>query len=173
MTTQALMTVPFHGDSLYLVEHEGQPFVPMRPVCHNLGLGWASQARKLMGGKRWRCHQLMIPSLGGSQRTICMSLRKFPGWLSSIQSSRVRPDIRPKLELYQAECDDALWAYWTQGRAENPRMAQPEPAPPIHKRDLSNLSNYFRHKRARKAPEISRAKIVHMAALLLPAAKQN
>ncbi|EOM8668176.1 hypothetical protein ACLAGA_005117, partial [Escherichia coli] len=27
-----MMTVPFHGDSLYVVNHNGEPYVPMKPV---------------------------------------------------------------------------------------------------------------------------------------------
>ena len=30
----------------------------------------------------------------------------------------MRPELRPKIELYQAESDDALWNYWMNGRAE-------------------------------------------------------
>ncbi|EOO7435038.1 phage antirepressor N-terminal domain-containing protein, partial [Escherichia coli] len=26
-----MMTVPFHGDSLYVVNHNGEPYVPMKP----------------------------------------------------------------------------------------------------------------------------------------------
>ncbi|EGO8044691.1 hypothetical protein FEK96_30100, partial [Escherichia coli] len=27
-----MMTVPFHGDSLYVVNHNGEPYVPMKPI---------------------------------------------------------------------------------------------------------------------------------------------
>ncbi|EOM5465028.1 TPA: phage antirepressor N-terminal domain-containing protein, partial [Escherichia coli] len=26
-----MMTVPFHGNSLYVVNHNGEPYVPMKP----------------------------------------------------------------------------------------------------------------------------------------------
>ncbi|GEG64553.1 phage antirepressor [Escherichia coli O145:H28] len=27
-----MMAVPFHGNSLYVVNHNGEPYVPMKPV---------------------------------------------------------------------------------------------------------------------------------------------
>ncbi len=35
------MTVPFHGDSLYVVNHNGEPYVPMKPVVAGMGAGLA------------------------------------------------------------------------------------------------------------------------------------
>lgn len=35
-----MMTVPFHGDSLYVVNHNGEPYVPMKPVVEGMGLDW-------------------------------------------------------------------------------------------------------------------------------------
>ena len=48
MTTMSLqqITVPFHNTNLYLVEHNGQPYIPMRPVVEGMGLTWASQTVK-------------------------------------------------------------------------------------------------------------------------------
>jgi hypothetical protein len=45
--------------------------------------------------------------------------------------------------------------------------------PPIHKRDLSNLSNYFAHKSQGKAPEISKAKLAELIARFLPPEAAN
>ncbi|ENY5719845.1 phage antirepressor N-terminal domain-containing protein [Acinetobacter baumannii] len=39
--------VSFHGTELFIVEHEGQPYVPMRSVVQGMGLDWASQFVKL------------------------------------------------------------------------------------------------------------------------------
>ncbi len=34
-----MMAVPFHGESLYVVNHNGEPYVPMKP-CRWRGWGW-------------------------------------------------------------------------------------------------------------------------------------
>ncbi|EKF6190829.1 hypothetical protein OZ230_005077, partial [Escherichia coli] len=41
-----MITVPFHGDSLYVVNHNGEPYVP-KPVVAGMGLAWQSQLAKL------------------------------------------------------------------------------------------------------------------------------
>ncbi len=33
-----MMAVPFHGNSLYVVNHNGEPYVPMKPVVAGMGL---------------------------------------------------------------------------------------------------------------------------------------
>ena len=49
---------------------------------------------------------------------LCLPVRKLPSYLNSINPRKVRPELRAKIELYQAESDDALWNYWMHGRAE-------------------------------------------------------
>lgn len=117
----ALLPVPFHGETLFLVEHHGEPFTPAKPICEAIGLEWSSQYQKLTGDpQRWGYVAIDIPSGGGEQKTLCLPVRKLSGWLSSISAARAKDEIRHKLVAYQAECDDALWLYWTEGHAERP-----------------------------------------------------
>lgn len=117
MASNQSMLVPFHGDSLYLVEHQGDPYVPMKPVVEGMGLDWRSQrakiASKFKGGV-----EITIPSAGGAQSMICIPLRKLPAWLYSIQPGKVSPEIREKVVAYQEECDEVLWQYWTTGKVD-------------------------------------------------------
>ena len=48
---ETLTPVPFHGDTLYLLEHQGEPYVPVRPICEALGLEWERQRKKLAQGR--------------------------------------------------------------------------------------------------------------------------
>jgi len=115
-----LITVPFHDDTLYLVEHQGEPYVPVRPINDALGIDWKNQTVKLKE-PRWKCGVITTVAQDGKQREmLCLPLRKLPGWLYSISPAKVRPDIRPKLERYQEECDEVLWRYWNEGVAVNP-----------------------------------------------------
>lgn len=124
-----LSPIPFHGDTIFCVEYNGQPFAPMRPLVENMGMDWASQSTKLNANKaRWSVAIIATVAQDGKEReTLCLPVRKLPAFLASINPKKVRPELREKIELYQAECDDALWAYWTEGRAE--RQPQPEAAP--------------------------------------------
>ena len=125
-----LSPVTFHGDTIYCVEKNDEPFVPMKPVVENMGLAWQVQARKLAANKdRWGVTIMVIPSESGDQETTCMPLRKLPAFLAGINPKKVKAEIREKVIIYQNECDDALWDYWTKGRAER-KPEQPTSLPP-------------------------------------------
>ena len=115
--------IPFRSTKLLLVERDGQPFVPMKPVVEGMGLAWQTQHRKLMAGRFASVITMMVTTgFDGKQYEMaCLPLKKLPGWLMSIHASKVRPDLRENVLAYQDECDDALWAYWNEGRAVNHR----------------------------------------------------
>lgn len=121
------ITVPFHGAELYVVEHNGQPYTPMKPIITGMGLTWHGQHAKIKANSsRWGVLELRIPSDGGMQVMLCMPLRKLPGWLSGIEAGKVKsPEARAAVSQYQDECDDVLWKYWSEGVAVNARAAQP------------------------------------------------
>lgn len=117
-----LSPVTFHGDTIFCVTLENQPYTPAKPIVENLGLGWASQSQKLNANKeRWGVTIIVIPSESGEQQTLCLPVRKLPAFLASINPKKVKPELRERIELYQAECDDALWDYWMHGRAASSR----------------------------------------------------
>lgn len=117
-TIASAQVIPFRKAELLLVDHAGEPFVPMKPVVEGMGLSWASQTVKLNSDKaRWGVSMIETPSAGGIQPYLCIPLRKLFGWLNSIHASKVRLDLRDNIIAYQNECDDVLWAYWNEGRA--------------------------------------------------------
>ncbi|MEF3066300.1 phage antirepressor N-terminal domain-containing protein [Pandoraea apista] len=121
------ISVPFYGANLLLVEHDGQPYAPMRPIAEGMGLAWQPQHRKLHESRFQTCVTEMVMQLPGDtqRRSItCLPLRKLPGWLMSIEPGKVKdPLVRARVIQYQSECDDVLWTYWTEGVAVNERMA--------------------------------------------------
>ncbi|MGE9999802.1 phage antirepressor N-terminal domain-containing protein [Desulfovibrio sp. SGI.133] len=122
-----LSPVTFHGDTIFCIDYQGQPYTPMKPIVENMGLDWQSQAAKFRANKdRWGVVIIATPSNGGEQQSTCLSVRKLPSYLNSINPKKVAPELRAKIELYQAESDDALWNYWMHGRAERP-APQPQP----------------------------------------------
>lgn len=115
------ITVPFHGNALYVVNHNGEPYTPMKPIVEGMGMDWKTQFRKLNQRFSKGMVILPIPSEGGSQEMVCLALRKLAAWLSSISPNKVKPEIRDNVIQYQDECDDVLYDYWTKGAAVNPR----------------------------------------------------
>lgn len=37
------ITVPFHGSNLLIIEHNDQPYTPMKVIVENMGLAWQAQ----------------------------------------------------------------------------------------------------------------------------------
>lgn len=116
------ITVPFHGADLYVVEHNGQPYTPMKPIVEGMGIDWKGQHAKLAANEaRWGMEEISIPTAGGVQVMACIALRKLFGWLAGIHVGKIKAEIRPAVLTYQNECDDVLWQYWNEGIAVNPR----------------------------------------------------
>ncbi|WP_407251647.1 phage antirepressor N-terminal domain-containing protein [Klebsiella oxytoca] len=117
------INVPFHGAHLYIVDHNGEPYTPMKPIVEGMGLDWKSQHKKLSQRFKKGMVEITIPSAGGAQAMICLALRKLNGWLQTISPNKVRTEIRDSVIQYQEECDDVLYEYWTKGEVKNPRKA--------------------------------------------------
>lgn len=120
MTSISTINVPFHGDNLYLVSYEGQPFVAMRPFIENMGLDWASQYTKIK--QRFKTCvvniTMQLPCDNQRRSVVCLALKKLTGWLHTININKVRPEIRDKVAAYQDKSDDVLYEYWTTGEVK-------------------------------------------------------
>lgn len=85
-----LSPVTFHGDTIFCLTHENQPYTPAKPIVENLGLGWASQSQKLNSNKaRWGVTIIVIPSESGDQQMLCLPVRKPPAFLVSAAFERL------------------------------------------------------------------------------------
>ncbi|NUD60485.1 hypothetical protein HUC08_21170 [Escherichia coli] len=93
-TAVSTINVPFHGAELYVVNHNGEPYTPMKPIVEGMGMDWASQFTKLKQRFAKGIVEIAIPSVGGVQTMICLALRKLNGWLQTISPNKVRPEIR-------------------------------------------------------------------------------
>lgn len=119
------INVPFHGAELYVVNYNGEPYTPMRPIIDGMGMDWASQFTKLKSRFAKGVVEIAIPTAGGAQKMVCLALRKLAAWLNTISPNKVKAEIRGRVIRYQEECDDVLYEYWTKGQATNPRRAEP------------------------------------------------
>lgn len=118
------INVPFYGNSLFVVDHNGEAYTPMKPIVEGMGMDWASQFTKLKQRFAKGIVEIAIPSIGGVQTMICLALRKLAAWLQTISPNKVRPEIRDNVIRYQEECDDVLYEYWTKGEVKSPRKKE-------------------------------------------------
>lgn len=125
-TAVSTINVPFHGAELYVVNHNGEPYTPMKPIVEGMGMDWASQFTKMKQRFKTSIVKITMQLPGDEQRReiICLALRKLAGWLQTISPNKVRPEIRDNVIQYQEECDDVLYEYWTKGHVVNPRKAK-------------------------------------------------
>lgn len=121
------ITVPFHGTELYVIDHNGEPYTPMKPIVDGMGMDWKSQFIKIKQRFAKGMVEITIPSSGGPQKMLCLALRKLAAWLNTISPNKVRPEIRERVIQYQNECDDVLYEYWTTGEVKRKSSAISNP----------------------------------------------
>lgn len=114
--------VNFYGDEIIavLVEVGGerQVYVPVRQLCHHLGIDWASQYQRMKRDDvlaEDMTSVVVITTLVPEQRykqryaVICLPLEDVPGWLFGISPSRVKPEFQEKIRRYRRKCYQVLW----------------------------------------------------------------
>ena len=117
--------IRFQSAELLLVSYNGEPYVPMKPLAEGIGLNWKSQRAKLSSGRfaAATVEMTIIAADGRARLMRSLPLRKLPGWLMTLHSNKVRPQIRQHLVTYQNECDDVLWAHWLKEKDQAPVLA--------------------------------------------------
>jgi len=112
-------TVAFYGDELVAIRDDGgQVFVSLRHMCQALGLNVQAQRRRI---ERHTVMQdgfmvAMMATIKGKRPSHVLRVDLVPLWLSGVDSSRVKDEIRAKLEQYQREAAKVLWEAFQEGR---------------------------------------------------------
>ena len=118
--------VTFYGDSLIAVKAaDSHIYVAVRQMCEALGLDRRGQVRRIKRqpilAEGYQGGDITSPPSpdgrgGGRQRTGMLRVDLVPLWLSGVDTKRVRPEIRDKLERYQREAAKVLWEAFQEGR---------------------------------------------------------
>ena len=111
MTDQTLTTVDFHGATLFAVQMAAGVFVPIGPICDDLGVAAVMQRKRIKADPILNEGGIVVilPSPGGAQETFCLRLDLVNGWLFTIDESRVKPGARERVLLYKRECYRVLF----------------------------------------------------------------
>jgi hypothetical protein len=92
------------GDEVLAVRAEdGAIYLPLRPICVSLGLSYQPQRRRIQRDPALEegMREMRLQTGGGRQATACMALNLVPYWLSTVEVSRVRPELQDKLMVYR------------------------------------------------------------------------
>jgi hypothetical protein len=109
----ALVSVPFRGGFIEAAQLEGEVFVPLRPLCDALGVSLEGQLAKLKR-KPWATLKMIftVADDGKARQLAAVDLRSLPLWLATIEPSRVKPEARAALVMYQREAADVLYRHF-------------------------------------------------------------
>ena len=112
--------VPFMGKELMAArDNDGQIWAGIRWMCDGIGFSEGQRKRQIAniqedtvlskGGSN-----LILPTKGGTQRTLCLKLDYVPLWLAKIaitpRMERETPELAARLEQYQLKAKDVLAA---------------------------------------------------------------
>jgi len=117
--------VTFYDDEIIAIRaSDGGVYVPIRPLCDNLGVTLAGQRERI---NRDPVLSEMVTSVSvtltqQAREMLCLPLNYIPGWLFGISADRVKPELRDKIIRYQKECFNVLSEAFVEGRltAEQP-----------------------------------------------------
>lgn len=111
--------VVFYEDTIVAVRlDEGDVYVPIRPICDNLGLALAGQ-RERINRDPVLSEAVISVSVTLTQQAremLCLPLKYIPGWLFGINAARVKPELRERIIRYQRECYEVLSEAFQEGR---------------------------------------------------------
>lgn len=133
MNELEIKRVPFLGAELMAARDEsGQIWAGVRWMCDGLGLskGQMQNERSRIRGDKVLSQgerNLVLPTRGGNQETLCLKLDFVPLWLAKISITPTmeseNPDLADRLEQYQLRAKDVLAAAFLPTVHKEPRSA--------------------------------------------------
>lgn len=87
----------------------------MKPICENIGLAWHGQFERIKRDdvlSSTMCVIHMVAQDGKKREVVALPIGYLNGWLFGIDTSRVKPEIKPTLIKYKLECYDVLYNHF-------------------------------------------------------------
>ncbi|MGC4098992.1 MAG: phage antirepressor N-terminal domain-containing protein [Nitrospira sp.] len=91
--------------------------LPIRPICDELGLDFSGQLQHIKRDEVLAEHLFIVVAStlrtdGKAQdrEVACISLKRMHLWFGTINTSRVRPELREKIVHFKRELGDVAWA---------------------------------------------------------------
>jgi len=112
-------TVDFYGDELIALRgNDRQIYVSVSHLCSILEINRRSQVRRIRDHTVLADGYLLggVETAGGQQTMGLLRVDLVPLWLTGLDTRRVAPEIKEKLERYQREAAKVLWEAFQEGR---------------------------------------------------------
>lgn len=105
-----------NGVAIVTVDHNGEIFVPIKPICDAIGIDVDAQRNKLNADEFFNSTTAIITAVAADDKEremYCIPLRDVYGWLATINPGKVAPEARETVTRYRRECYDILYAHFT------------------------------------------------------------
>lgn len=111
---QQLIT-QINGTDIVSIEHEGEIYVPIKPICKALGVDVKSQREKIQSDIILSSVGVLSTSTGADGKIyemFVLPLKYIYGWLFTINPKNVSEDVRQNVIRYRGECYDVLYEHF-------------------------------------------------------------
>ena len=126
--------VPFYGHELVAVRlADGRIAAVLRWLCEGMGIGAKAQVQRIKRRAALRDDlvTVRVETAGGPQAMPALVLHGLPGWLYTIDETRVAEPSRPAVILFQQRATDVLAEHFSRPRAALAAPAHLVPSEPI------------------------------------------
>lgn len=108
-------TINFNGVAITVAEHEGQAYLPIKPICEALGIAYQSQLEKIKEHHILNSVNTIIVTTGADGKRyemLHLPVKFVYGWLGSINPGKVAPEAREVVENYCRQCYEVLYRHF-------------------------------------------------------------
>ena len=107
--------VKFHDTELLCIKDNEDVFVSVRNIADAIGLNAESAVRgiknhKILGDVA--TEQYGRDAIGRQNLMTYLPIQYLHGWLFSIDIAKVKPEVQPRLEMFQRECYQVLYDHF-------------------------------------------------------------
>ena len=129
--SQAINFVNFNSNPIMTVtdSHTGIIYIPCKPICEAIGIAWQRQLDKIKQDEVLSSivTEMVIVASDGKQRNMtCLPLDYINGWLFKLNPSKVAPEVKDRVIMYQRECYAVLAKHF-QKQDDQPRQLEYTP----------------------------------------------
>lgn len=107
--------IPFHDHQILTLCEQDSTIVVMKPIVEAMGLNWRRQHTRITE------HPVIskgitfagIPSAGGAQDMLCLTLEHFHGWLLTLDTRYIKDPVqRALIEVYQSQAFRTIYEHY-------------------------------------------------------------
>ena len=160
--SQAINFVNFNSNPIMTVtdSQTGIVYIPCKPICEAIGILWHGQLEKIkqdevLSSVIQEC--CITASDGKDYKTTCIPLDYINGWLFKLNPSKVAPEVKDRVIMYQRECYAVLAKHF-QKQDDQPKQLPytPTQLAKIAIDDLSYIAEKFEVPKSFATQEIAK-----------------